>query len=109
MQRRGCRLRRLRMRLFLALAQSARVHWGALDAARRERFRFLHVSTDEVFGSLGETGAFDEATPDTAVAPGHVPLTNPVSPAAATTWPEPTPALVNRCADNFTRAETANG
>jgi dTDP-glucose 4,6-dehydratase len=31
--------------------------------AERERFRFLHVSTDEVYGSLGETGAFCETTP----------------------------------------------
>jgi dTDP-glucose 4,6-dehydratase len=35
----------------------------SLDAAARERFRFLHVSTDEVFGSLGEAGAFSETTP----------------------------------------------
>ena len=38
-------------------------YWRGLDAAARERFRFLHVSTDEVYGSLGETGAFTEQTP----------------------------------------------
>jgi dTDP-glucose 4,6-dehydratase len=36
-----------------ALLQSARGHWSALDSAERESFRFLHVSTDEVYGSLG--------------------------------------------------------
>ena len=34
-----------------------------LPAGRREAFRFLHVSTDEVYGSLGPDGAFTEATP----------------------------------------------
>ena len=33
------------------------------DAAQREQFRFLHVSTDEVYGSLGDDGLFSEETP----------------------------------------------
>ena len=37
--------------------------WKERTAVERARFRFLHVSTDEVFGSLGESGAFDETTP----------------------------------------------
>jgi dTDP-glucose 4,6-dehydratase len=37
-------------------------HWRELSAEARERFRFLHVSTDEVYGSLGPTGAFSETT-----------------------------------------------
>jgi dTDP-glucose 4,6-dehydratase len=44
------------------MLEAARAHWASLDAAGREAFRFLHVSTDEVFGSLGETGAFSEST-----------------------------------------------
>ena len=35
------------------LLEAARAHWSALPAAAREAFRFLHVSTDEVYGSLG--------------------------------------------------------
>lgn len=46
-----------------ALLEASRNLMDSLDAAARERFRFLHVSTDEVFGSLGEAGAFSEATP----------------------------------------------
>ena len=38
------------------LLQEALRHWRALTPARRARFRFLHVSTDEVFGSLGANG-----------------------------------------------------
>ncbi|MCE9604257.1 MAG: dTDP-glucose 4,6-dehydratase [Planctomycetia bacterium] len=37
-------------------------HWRDLAAEERERFRFLHVSTDEVYGSLGPIGAFSETT-----------------------------------------------
>lgn len=45
------------------LLQAARAHWAGLGVARRDSFRFHHVSTDEVFGALGDEGLFDEATP----------------------------------------------
>ena len=45
------------------LLQAVRSHWQALPAERREGFRFHHISTDEVFGSLGPTGRFSETTP----------------------------------------------
>jgi dTDP-glucose 4,6-dehydratase len=45
------------------LLQAALVYWRGLDGERRDRFRFVHVSTDEVFGSLGEDGLFSEASP----------------------------------------------
>jgi dTDP-glucose 4,6-dehydratase len=45
------------------LLQAVRAHWEQLPAERREGFRFHHISTDEVFGSLGETGRFSETTP----------------------------------------------
>ena len=49
------------------LLEATRGHWQALPAGEREAFRFLHVSTDEVYGSLGEADpAFRE---DTAYAP----------------------------------------
>jgi dTDP-glucose 4,6-dehydratase len=43
-----------------ALLEAARAYWLALPADRAERFRFHHVSTDEVFGSLGAAGKFSE-------------------------------------------------
>ena len=46
-----------------SLLQACRGHWDALSAVRREVFRFQHISTDEVFGSLGASGYFSEATP----------------------------------------------
>jgi len=44
------------------LLEAARAYWGGLDAADRAAFRFLHVSTDEVYGSLGkDEPAFSES------------------------------------------------
>ena len=47
----------------LILLERTRDYWKALDATAREAFRFLHVSTDEVYGTLGDTGRFTETTP----------------------------------------------
>ncbi len=45
------------------LLSCAQRYWGNLNTEKKSRFRFLHVSTDEVYGSLGETGLFNENTP----------------------------------------------
>jgi len=45
------------------LLEAALAYWRTLDEAARSRFRFQHISTDEVFGSLGATGRFTETTP----------------------------------------------
>ena len=48
----------------LRLLNAVRRYWGALDAEKRSGFRFLHVSTDEVYGTLAPTDpAFSETTP----------------------------------------------
>ena len=47
-----------------ALLEAARAYWSALAAADKAAFRFLHVSTDEVYGALGpEDAPFSETTP----------------------------------------------
>ena len=46
----------------VTLLQAATDYWRGLSAAAREAFRFLHVSTDEVYGSLGPTGVFTDAS-----------------------------------------------
>ena len=47
-----------------ALLEEARAYWGGLSEDDRRRFRFVHVSTDEVFGSLGaDDPPFSESTP----------------------------------------------
>jgi dTDP-glucose 4,6-dehydratase len=45
-----------------ALLEAALAYWRSLPAVRARRFRFHHVSTDEVFGSLGPEGKFTEAS-----------------------------------------------
>ena len=45
------------------LLEASRRYWRSLEGERKESFRFLHVSTDEVYGSLGDEGKFTESTP----------------------------------------------
>lgn len=47
----------------LGLLECSRDYWRDLDESARDAFRFLHVSTDEVYGSLGAEGKFTESTP----------------------------------------------
>ena len=45
------------------LLEAARAYWQDLAGNKKERFRFIHISTDEVYGSLGADGLFSETTP----------------------------------------------
>lgn len=45
------------------LLEAARKHYCNLNEAEKAAFRFLHISTDEVYGTLGNTGYFTEDTP----------------------------------------------
>lgn len=45
------------------MLQQAWLYYQTLSDEKKQKFRFLHVSTDEVYGSLGPTGAFTETTP----------------------------------------------
>jgi dTDP-glucose 4,6-dehydratase len=45
------------------MLSAAQAHWNSLSDDKKKQFRFLHISTDEVYGSLGDTGFFTEETP----------------------------------------------
>jgi len=45
------------------LLEATRTYWKSLSEEEQRKFIFLHVSTDEVFGELGDTGHFTESTP----------------------------------------------
>ena len=45
------------------LLESVMAHWESLSSPRKDLFRFIHISTDEVFGSLGSNGLFSEGSP----------------------------------------------
>ncbi len=66
-----------------------------------ERFRFLHVSTDEVFGSLGPTGAFTEASPHRPNSPYAA--SKAASDMLVRAWGETygLPVLISNCSNNY--------
>ena len=83
------------------LLEAARQYWSGLAPAARDRFRLLHVSTDEVFGSLGETGSFRE---DTAYAPNSPYSASKASSdhlARAYYQTYGLPVLVTNCSNNY--------
>jgi len=51
------------------LLEATRHYWSKLEPSRRRSFRFLQISTDEVYGSLGDTGLFSENSPYTPNSP----------------------------------------
>jgi dTDP-glucose 4,6-dehydratase len=83
------------------LLQEALRHWRELDAAGQQAFRLLHISTDEVFGSLDDEGVFTETS---AYAPN-----SPYSASKASSdhlvraWRETygLPTLVTNCSNNY--------
>lgn len=83
------------------LLDAARHYWSALPAAARERFRFLHVSTDEVFGSLGPTGAFTETTPYDPRSPYSASKAGSDHLARAWYHTYGLPVLVTNCSNNY--------
>jgi dTDP-glucose 4,6-dehydratase len=46
-----------------SLLEETKEYWKSLDEKTKDKFRFLHISTDEVYGALGDTGFFTEDTP----------------------------------------------
>ena len=83
------------------LLEAARGYWSALPASRKERFRFLHVSTDEVFGSLGDEGLF---TPDTAYQPSSpYSASKAASDHLAMAWQRTygLPVVLSNCSNNY--------
>ena len=83
------------------LLQEALRHWRSLDDARRQAFRLVHVSTDEVFGSLSETGYFTETTPYAPSSPYSA--TKAGSDHLARAWHRTygLPVIVTNCSNNY--------
>ena len=83
------------------LLEASRAHLATLSAGEADHFRFLHVSTDEVYGTLGESGLFSEETPYAPNSPYAA------SKAAADhlvrAWHETfrVPTLLTNCSNNY--------
>jgi dTDP-glucose 4,6-dehydratase len=83
------------------LLQEALRYWRALEPARRAAFRFLHISTDEVYGSLGAEGLFTESTPYAPNSPYSASKAS--SDHLVRAWRETydLPTLVTNCSNNY--------
>lgn len=84
------------------LLEAALAYWERLqNREAKQRFRFLHVSTDEVFGSLGETGAFSETTPYDPRSPYSA--SKAASDHLANAWGHTygLPVLISNCSNNY--------
>lgn len=83
------------------LLEIARDFWQSLDAVARAEFRFLHVSTDEVYGSLGVEGLFHETTPYDPSSPYSA--SKAASDHLAKAWHRTygLPVIVSNCSNNY--------
>jgi dTDP-glucose 4,6-dehydratase len=83
------------------LLQEALRHWRALGAAAQARFRFHHISTDEVYGSLGADGLFTETTPYAPSSPYSASKAS--SDHLVRAWYETygLPTIVTNCSNNY--------
>jgi dTDP-glucose 4,6-dehydratase len=84
-----------------SMLEAARSYWQALRPERRDAFRFLHVSTDEVYGSLEDEGAFVEETrydPSSPYSASKAAADHLVSAWARTYG---FPAVISNCSNNY--------
>ena len=84
-----------------AMLEAARAHWSGLTGAAKDSFRFLHVSTDEVYGSLGPEGLFHETTPYDPSSPYSA--SKAASDHLAKAWFRTygMPVVVSNCSNNY--------
>jgi dTDP-glucose 4,6-dehydratase len=83
------------------LLEAARGYWAGLAGAAKDDFRFLHVSTDEVYGSLGAEGLFAETTPYDPSSPYSA--SKAASDHLAKAWQRTygLPVVVSNCSNNY--------
>ena len=84
-----------------ALLEAARSYWSTLAEEKRQAFRFLHVSTDEVYGSLPEDGLFTETTAYDPSSPYSA--SKAASDHLAIAWHRTYgfPVLISNCSNNY--------
>jgi dTDP-glucose 4,6-dehydratase len=83
------------------LLEAARHQWNDSPAAQRQRFRFLHVSTDEVYGSLPASGSFSETTPYAPRSPYSASKAAADHFASAYYATYGLPVLITNCSNNY--------
>lgn len=83
------------------MLECARQYWNTLEGEDKNNFRFLHVSTDEVYGSLGDEGLFEEVTPYDPSSPYSA--SKAASDHLAKAWHRTygMPIVVSNCSNNY--------
>jgi len=81
--------------------EAARSYWNGLPEDRKKTFRFLHVSTDEVFGSLGADGYFTEETPYAPNSPYSASKASSDHFVRAFHHTYGLPAIITNCSNNY--------
>jgi dTDP-glucose 4,6-dehydratase len=76
-------------------------YWQSLNDEKRRRFRFHHVSTDEVYGSLGETGSFREESPYRPNSPYSASKASSDHLARAWQHTYGLPVIISNCSNNY--------
>ena len=85
----------------LSLLERTRDYWRSLEGEARDAFRFLHVSTDEVYGSLGDTGKFTETTPYAPSSPYSASKASSDHLVRAWQRTYGLPVLITNCSNNY--------
>ncbi|MCW8280577.1 MULTISPECIES: dTDP-glucose 4,6-dehydratase [Agrobacterium] len=83
------------------MLEAARQYWSGLEGEAKVNFRMLHVSTDEVYGSLGDQGLFEETTPYDPSSPYSA--SKAASDHLATAWQRTygLPVVISNCSNNY--------
>lgn len=83
------------------LLEATRSYYSELKGEAKERFRFIHISTDEVFGELGESGKFSEGTPYAPSSPYSA--SKAASDHLVRAWNKTygLPTIVTNCSNNY--------
>lgn len=83
------------------LLEAALKYWNGLNGSKKDEFRFLHVSTDEVYGSLGPEGLFEETTPYDPSSPYS--SSKAASDHLAVAWYRTygLPVIISNCSNNY--------
>jgi len=83
------------------LLENARNYWTALSEKQKDQFRFHHISTDEVYGSLGANGKFTEETPYRPNSPYSASKAS--SDHLVRSWRETygLPTIISNCSNNY--------
>lgn len=84
-----------------SLLEAARAYWNTLEGEMKAQFRFLHVSTDEVYGSLEDDGLFEETTPYDPSSPYSA--SKAAADHLASAWHRTygLPVVISNCSNNY--------